>query len=420
MVDIEDDHLGGAAGLAARLDHAGEGVVAAHEARPGRRPCRRRDIFSRLERRVERLEPAPEPNLKSIASVLARSMIEAIVSWTELMKQAEHCGCASTPTLNQTGELKAHLLVDEQVRQLGLEGAQVLVRGEVVLLLGPLAMVLTTRSISWRTLVSRPDVPRWPRKYLLTTTLVASWLQNAGTSTSFCSKTIFAPLVADRCGPDLPLDLVVGVDARAGPAAREVKALDADAGEGAVRQHGGDGLVHDGHGGRGGSGGLCGAGRRRGRGGRARGGSTHFLYLSGISVICHLCVVHPAVGRRGDRDVRAIDGVAPVLGVWLRSWRVAPVVALPHRFCFVSSQLDGPIWSSRASRKTRCCSKGRSAEFSRSRLRTSRPSPGCSTAAAGRSPDVAVRATLGVTLPIQAIVTIACEFSVDVPPAQVS
>jgi hypothetical protein len=30
-----------------------------------------------------------------------------------------------------------------------------------------------------------------PRKYLLTTTLVASWLQNAGTSTSFCSNTVF-------------------------------------------------------------------------------------------------------------------------------------------------------------------------------------------------------------------------------------
>ena len=64
------------------------------------------DIFSLLDRRVERLEPAPEPNLKSIASVLARSMMLDMESWTELMKHAEHCGCASVPTLNQTGELK--------------------------------------------------------------------------------------------------------------------------------------------------------------------------------------------------------------------------------------------------------------------------------------------------------------------------
>ena len=44
--------------------------------------------------------------------------------------------------------------------------------------------------MSWRTLVSRSGVPRWPRKYLLTTTLVASWDQKFGTSTSFCSKTL--------------------------------------------------------------------------------------------------------------------------------------------------------------------------------------------------------------------------------------
>src|SRR3954465_10259201 len=63
-------------------------------------------IFSRELRIVERLEPRHEPNLKSIASVFARSMIEDIVSWTLLMKQAEHCGFFSMPTLNQTGELK--------------------------------------------------------------------------------------------------------------------------------------------------------------------------------------------------------------------------------------------------------------------------------------------------------------------------
>src|SRR4029450_13447803 len=63
-------------------------------------------IFSLEERIVLRLLPAPEPNLKSIASVLARSMIEDIVSCTELMKQALHCGFFSMPTLNQTGELK--------------------------------------------------------------------------------------------------------------------------------------------------------------------------------------------------------------------------------------------------------------------------------------------------------------------------
>src|SRR5829696_3393397 len=49
------------------------------------------------ERIVERLLPAPEPNLKSMPSVLARVRIDSIVSSTELMKQALHCGCASMP-----------------------------------------------------------------------------------------------------------------------------------------------------------------------------------------------------------------------------------------------------------------------------------------------------------------------------------
>ena len=60
---------------------------------------------SREERNAERLEPVPEPYLKSIASVFARSRIDSIESFTELMKQAEHCGLGSMPTLNHTGEL---------------------------------------------------------------------------------------------------------------------------------------------------------------------------------------------------------------------------------------------------------------------------------------------------------------------------
>src|SRR5579859_1622812 len=59
------------------------------------------------ERSTERLLPVPDPNLKSMPSVLARSRIDSIVSLTELMKQAEPC-CErpGTPRLNQTGLLK--------------------------------------------------------------------------------------------------------------------------------------------------------------------------------------------------------------------------------------------------------------------------------------------------------------------------
>src|ERR671924_2212127 len=59
------------------------------------------------ERMLERLEPVPEPNLNSIPSVLASVRIDSIVSSTELMKHAEHCGACSKPQLNHTGLLKA-------------------------------------------------------------------------------------------------------------------------------------------------------------------------------------------------------------------------------------------------------------------------------------------------------------------------
>ena len=44
------------------------------------------------ERSVERLVPVPDPHLKSMPSVLARVRMESSESFTELMKQAEHCG----------------------------------------------------------------------------------------------------------------------------------------------------------------------------------------------------------------------------------------------------------------------------------------------------------------------------------------
>src|SRR5580765_6380758 len=60
---------------------------------------------SRDDRIADRFEPVPDPNLKSMPSVFARPRIDSIVSCTELMKQAEHCGAFSNPQLNQTGLL---------------------------------------------------------------------------------------------------------------------------------------------------------------------------------------------------------------------------------------------------------------------------------------------------------------------------
>src|SRR5947207_14786141 len=53
----------------------------------------------------DRFDPVPDPNLKSMPSVLASVRIDSMVSCTELMKHAEHCGAFSKPQLNQTGLL---------------------------------------------------------------------------------------------------------------------------------------------------------------------------------------------------------------------------------------------------------------------------------------------------------------------------
>src|SRR3979411_3517460 len=44
------------------------------------------------ERSGDRFVPVPDPHLKSMPSVLARVRMESRESFTELMKQAEHCG----------------------------------------------------------------------------------------------------------------------------------------------------------------------------------------------------------------------------------------------------------------------------------------------------------------------------------------
>ena len=50
------------------------------------------ESFSRCDRRLERSVPVPEPNLKSMASLRASSMMSSMLSCTLWMKQAEACG----------------------------------------------------------------------------------------------------------------------------------------------------------------------------------------------------------------------------------------------------------------------------------------------------------------------------------------
>src|SRR3954462_1589505 len=57
------------------------------------------DSCSLEDRILERLMPDPEPPRKIIPSFVFQERIDSIVSSTERMKQAEHCGCSSKPTL---------------------------------------------------------------------------------------------------------------------------------------------------------------------------------------------------------------------------------------------------------------------------------------------------------------------------------
>ena len=84
--------------------------------------------------------------------------------------------------------------------------------------------MLTTRSMSWRTEVSRSGVPRWPRKYLLTDDVGRELAPEVGDLDVLLLEDALARFVGDAGGPVLPGDLVVGMDVRAGPAALEGQA----------------------------------------------------------------------------------------------------------------------------------------------------------------------------------------------------
>ena len=59
-------------------------------------------------------------------SLVFQSRIDSIVSSTERMKQALHCGCSSKPDVEPDRRVEGRHLVQQDVRELGLEGVAVL------------------------------------------------------------------------------------------------------------------------------------------------------------------------------------------------------------------------------------------------------------------------------------------------------
>src|SRR5467141_118460 len=145
---------------------------------------------SLLPRNVEKLVPVPEPHLNSIPSVRVSPMIDSMLSLTELMKHAEHCGFGCTPTLNHTGELNAIFCSTSRLVSSSRKASRDAASAKYPPSWPHRTMVFTTRLISCRTDPSRCGVPGFPWKYLLVTMFVAVCDQPLGTSTSSCRKIV--------------------------------------------------------------------------------------------------------------------------------------------------------------------------------------------------------------------------------------
>src|SRR5438874_6254798 len=117
-----------------------------------------------------------------------QSRIDSIESSIERMKQAEHCGASSKPTLNQTGELKEAYWLTRIV----FSSASNVSASSSVAKYPPVRpqppIVSTTRPTICFTLDSRSGELIRPRKYFWATMFVAVCDQNFGNSTPRCSN----------------------------------------------------------------------------------------------------------------------------------------------------------------------------------------------------------------------------------------
>ena len=130
------------------------------------------------------------------------------------------------PDVEPDRRVERHLLVHEQVGQLRLEGVEVLIRREVVLGVRPrrdrvddAVDELADAGLALR----RPDVPA---EVLADDDVGRELAPRLRDLDVLLLEDGLARFRGDGRGPDLPLDLVVGMDARRGEAARPAQALD--------------------------------------------------------------------------------------------------------------------------------------------------------------------------------------------------
>src|SRR3954469_20954873 len=179
--------------LAARRVLPPDLIVPAHASAPrmndtgplARPPLRRCSIDPRM---FDRLMPDPDPPRKMFPSLVFHARIDSMLSSTERMKQAEHCGCSSNPTLNQTGELNAAIWLSRMNVSSASKVSPSSSEAKYPRARPQSAIVPATRETICLTLRSRVGESSWPRKYFWATMLVAFWDQLFGNSTSSCRK----------------------------------------------------------------------------------------------------------------------------------------------------------------------------------------------------------------------------------------
>ena len=225
MVGVEDDHLGRAPGLAARLHDAGEGVVALHEAdRAGGRAAAGHLLAGGADgaQVAARAGAELEQHRLGLGEVHDRGH--------RVLDRVDEAGAALRllldPDVEPDRRVEGHLLVDEQVGQLRLERLEVLVRREVVLGLGPRGDrvddaidELADAGLALRRVEVAAEV-------LADDDVGGELRPEVGDLDVLLLEDALAGLAGDAGGPVLPGDLVVGVDARRRPATLEGQALD--------------------------------------------------------------------------------------------------------------------------------------------------------------------------------------------------
>ncbi len=130
MVDVEHHHLGGAPGLAAALDHAGEGVEALHE---GHRPGGGAAAGQQLARRAQLREVAAGAG--AVLEQHALGLGQGEDRLHGVLDRVDETGRALRLLLDADVEphrrVEAGELVEQHVGELGVEGGGVLLGGEV-------------------------------------------------------------------------------------------------------------------------------------------------------------------------------------------------------------------------------------------------------------------------------------------------